>query len=596
MRAGCALYALALACLAVPADAAGLREDLWAVDGAVHAIAVDAQHGLLYVGGEFTQVGPADPLDGPPVPRRNLAALDLASGEATGWDPAPNLPVHAMWLSVDGATLYIGGDFTEVGGLFRNRLAALDTAIGQPRPWNPGANGTVRAMIPSAFVGASLFVGGAFSSVSGATRLGVAEIGLLGVGALTGLGQNPVTAPGADIHALARGTDRLYIGGEFMLPEEDEPRRLAAVDLTVFTVVDDWSPAIDDGAVHALQHLLDQDVIYAGGSFTAVAGAPQPGVAAFDTDSGEALAWNPQLEGEVGAIASSLDRTVLYLGGAFGQVAGVARENLAAVSTINAALDEWQAPVDGEVFVLAAVDDMDAERYTLYAGGAFGLVGGAPRPGLAALEALAPERQPPATAAVPPGGFFNAGNREPIALVCDDGAGAGCAATYYTLDGSEPDTESSRYFGPLNILADTELRFFSVDHVGNVEAVNAEQYTFEIDPPVTTASPASSVFEGRTLRVTLSCTDTGSGCADTYYTIDGSLPTTASARYTGPIAIDRTTVLQYFSMDVAGNEEGIRRSEYVSNRGELGALAGYEMLLLIPAGLALRRRGREAAR
>ncbi len=583
------------------AGAVELREDLWVTDGAVQALALDAERGVLYIGGDFTAVGPADPLQGPALPRRYLAAIDVASGMATDWDPAPDGIVRALWLSPDGTTLYLGGDFTAVGGQFRSRVAAVDTAFGVPRAWNPRADGSVRTMVPSTADGASLFIGGAFGQVANAMRYGVAELTLLGVGALTGLGQQPLFEPGADVHALAVGAGQLYVGGAFVLADEEEAadetsetRRLVAVDLRDFSPTD-WAPAIADGTVHALHHVPDQNRIYAGGDFTTVAGASQAGVAVFDTGTAAPLSWHPQLEGAVDAIAMVLDRTVVYLGGRFDRVGGVGRANLAAVSAVDATpLDAWQVTTDAAVSVLALAEDVAAEAYTLYAGGAFTLIDGAARPGLAALASFAPERQPPLTQAAPPGGLFNASDTAPIVLSCDDGAGSGCAATYYTLDGSDPDTSSARYVAPISVITDIELRFFSVDRVGNAEDIRREVYVFEINAPVTTASPASRIFEGRTLAVTLSCFDAGSGCAATYYTVDGSLPTLASTRYTGPIIIGDTTVLRYFSVDVAGNAEGAARSEYVRNHGEVGALAWFEALPLLAAFWRRRRGGAHA--
>lgn len=615
-RARSALLVFLLAWFAVPALAVDVRGDLWVTNGPVRATALDTAAGLLYLGGDFTEVGPADPL-APRVARNRLAAFDLARGEVTAWDPGADGAVHALWLSADGATLYVGGDFGGIGGQARSRLAALDTVIGVPRAWDPGADGIVRAMIPSAS-GNTLYIAGAFGTVANASRRGLAEVGMLGNTGLTGLGQTALFEAGADVHALALGTNRLYVGGGFVVADPDQndaPQRLVAVDLSTFRLVADWMPAIDDGEVRALNHLPDQNVVYAGGGFTTIAGAPHAGVAAFNAQNGELLTWNPQLTGAVDALARSLDRAVLYVGGRFGAVAGVPRSNLAAIGAINGALlGDWEVAADGDVFTLRTVEDTAQESRVLYVGGAFTAIDSSARPGFAALAALAPERQPPITVASPPGRFFNSrdvgnggqncndddlplppgqpacGVDLPVALQCSDGEGSGCAATYYTLDGSEPTTASPRYLVPISIRASTELKFFSVDHAGNAGAVGREVYTFETDPPRTTVDPPSQVFEGGRLEVRLSCVDSGSGCAATYYTLDGSRPTENSQRYTGPIVITGSAVLQYFSVDVAGNAEGVRRSDYVDSSGRIGALGSELLLMLTAAAMAAVRR------
>lgn len=54
--------------------------------------------------------------------------------------------------------------------------------------------------------------------------------------------------------------------------------------------------------------------------------------------------------------------------------------------------------------------------------------------------------------------------------------------------------------------------------------------------------------------------------ADTYYTLDGSTPTTGSTHYTGDgIAIGNTTTIKYFSVDVAGNTEAVKTTVYTIN-------------------------------
>ena len=80
--------------------------------------------------------------------------------------------------------------------------------------------------------------------------------------------------------------------------------------------------------------------------------------------------------------------------------------------------------------------------------------------------------------------------------------------------------------------------------------------------PTTTASPSggSSNFS-RT--VALSCSDgSNAGCYQTYYTTDGSTPTTASAVYSSPINVSDNTTLHYFSLNLLGNAEPMDTTTY----------------------------------
>src|SRR5205823_526580 len=95
--------------------------------------------------------------------RPGIAALDRTSGVATAWNPAANFPnVRALAVSPDGATVYAGGNFYEIGDEHRDDLAALDAATGHATDWNPGADAPVHALVTS---GDEVFAGGEFSQV-----------------------------------------------------------------------------------------------------------------------------------------------------------------------------------------------------------------------------------------------------------------------------------------------------------------------------------------------------------------------------------------------------------------------------------------------
>jgi len=541
--------------------------------------------GVLYAGGAFTSVNG--------VTRRNVAALDLASGAAAAWDPDANGAVRALVLNSAGTTLYAGGEFTAIAGQARSRLAGVSTATGAAVAWNPGADGTVHALAP-ANGGGSFYVGGTFTAVGGLPRNWLGEVSLVN-GIATAW--NPSPATGTGVYALAVDGSTLYAAGEFLGIDGAARDRIAAFDTRVPALID-WAPRIDGGSVRTLAYIADSGVLYVGGDFTAVAGAAQTGLVALDPADDTPLPWNPRLNGGVRAVTRSFDRTLLYVGGDFTAAAGVTRNRVAALAVGDGTpAAGWSVDLDTPVNTLALVNDTTAGEFTLYAGGGFATADGDARPALAALAALPPEQDVPVTAAVPAGGQYNSATTVPIALVCDDGGGSGCAATYFTTDGSTPTTASEVYDDEIPLNADLVLKFFSVDHAGNAGAVQTETYSVELGPPLTTASPTTRVFDADSIRVTLSCSDgSGTGCAATYYTLDGSQPTTSSAQYTGPITIGDTAVLKFFSVDAAGNAEGIKREEYAKTQGKVGALALFEMFVLA-AGLwplARRRAVRDA--
>jgi hypothetical protein len=166
----------------------------------------------------------------------------------------------------------------------------------------------------------------------------------------------------------------------------------------------------------------------------------------------------------------------------------------------------------------------------------------------------------PATTATPAGGFFAADVS--VQLSCDDANGSGCAATYYTTNGSSPTPASTLYTGPVLLTTTTTLKFFSVDAVGHAGPVVTQEYTFDRTAPTTGASPAGGSYDA-VQNVTLSCDDgSGSGCANTHYTVNGSQPTPASPVYSGPIRVGQTTTLKFFSVDQVGNAEPVKTQVY----------------------------------
>src|SRR5262249_18930524 len=83
----------------------------------------------------------------------------------------------------------------------------------------------------------------------------------------------------------------------------------------------------------------------------------------------------------------------------------------------------------------------------------------------------------PLTASIRAGGAY--ASAQSVTLLCADGSGSGCAATYYTLAGSTPTTGSPRYSAPFSITANATLKFFSVDVAGNAESPKTETYLID---------------------------------------------------------------------------------------------------------------------
>jgi hypothetical protein len=177
-----------------------------------------------------------------------------------------NGTVYAVAMGAD--VVYAGGTFTSVTGtngtFARSRVAAINLTTGAVTAFRADANATVRAL---ALNGNALFVGGDFSTLSGATRRRLGEVNATS-GAITSFRIDA----GSAVRALATLGDRLYVGGQFTSIGSLSQARVASVNLTSRTLDTGFRPVLNN-TVHALSVAPNGSAVYAGGSFTTVNGA-----------------------------------------------------------------------------------------------------------------------------------------------------------------------------------------------------------------------------------------------------------------------------------------------------------------------------------
>jgi hypothetical protein len=114
------------------------------------------------------------------------------------------------------------------------------------------------------------------------------------------------------------------------------------------------------------------------------------------------------------------------------------------------------------------------------------------------------------------------------------------ASIYYTLDGSDPSVDSSRYASPVRVSETLTLKARAL--VGlSWSPIRSATYTIAYAAP--TFVPGSGTYYGpHTIKVTYPAT---SATVKIYYTTDGSLPDTSSALYTSAgFSIDTTSTLR----------------------------------------------------
>ena len=210
----------------VPTTGAGTADSGWTASatGTVAALATDGTN--LYAGGSFITVN-----GGPAGNRQFLAKLGVANPGTLDpdWNPSANAMVRALALS--GNNLFVGGDFTTVGGQTRNHLAKLsatgvagDTGAAD-LAWDPNANGIARAL---AIAGSDIYAGGDFSQVGGVSHNDVVRLPI-GDGGANDSGWNPIA--NGSVNALAATNTRLAVGGAFTTVHSQSRQGVALFDL-----------------------------------------------------------------------------------------------------------------------------------------------------------------------------------------------------------------------------------------------------------------------------------------------------------------------------------------------------------------------------
>jgi hypothetical protein len=333
----------------------------------------------IYVGGGFTSIGPEW------VWRNGLAALDLTTGRATSWDPHPD-EAYVLSLATSGNTVYVGGAFSQISGEVRSNLAAFDTRDGSLTPWNPAANGGVTDL---AVGGNVIYAGGQFTGIGGQPRQYLAAID-----SATGTATAWDPDPDDFVEAITVAGSTVYVGGWFAhmrgLPQH---RVVAAIDATTGEIRD-WQGE-RDGVVDAIA--VKDDTVYVGGLFFSMGGQPRRDLAALDGRTGLATEWHPVLGPGVGGNYSDvkalqLQGNTLYAGGFFGSVDGVTRNYLAALdATTGAVVPGWDPNPDGIIWA------MTLGPQTVYAAGGYERMNGVPVGSIAAPNAVPTSVAPPSS-------------------------------------------------------------------------------------------------------------------------------------------------------------------------------------------------------
>lgn len=196
-------------------------------NGPVLSIATDGSD--IYAGGAFSNIGS--------LSRNNIAKLNNTNGDAdAAWDANANSFVYS--IAVSGSDIYAGGNFNSIGGQSRSKIAKLNNTSGAADlTWNANVNNTgyVLAITVS---GSDVYVGGDFTNIGGFPRNYIAR--LSNVTGAADLAWYPNANAGVNTISVSGGD--VYVGGGFTTMGGNQKRyfalfteRVLPVELSSFT-------------------------------------------------------------------------------------------------------------------------------------------------------------------------------------------------------------------------------------------------------------------------------------------------------------------------------------------------------------------------
>jgi uncharacterized delta-60 repeat protein len=267
--------------------------------------------GRILVGGGFTSING--------IGRNRIARLNATGSVDSGFLAAP-LTGADNWVTAfavqpsDGKVL-IGGLFQTVNGTDRNGIARLNTDGSLDTGFNPGG-GTKYVYAVAVQANGQVLIAGGFKAVNGVLRNRVARLNANGS---LDPGFVPATSiEGSFTSVVPQPNGKVLLGGSF--PSVTRLNHDGSFDPS-------FTSTSTDTSVYALLVQPDGKVLISG-SFTLVNGVPRKGFARLNADGSLDDTFNPGASAGIGPMLLQPDGKLLVAGG-FTSMNGVARWRVA---------------------------------------------------------------------------------------------------------------------------------------------------------------------------------------------------------------------------------------------------------------------------
>jgi PKD repeat protein len=131
----------------------------------------------VFIAGSFTSLANTTGPDRTTVSQRYLAAYNINTGLIdTTFRPTFNGGVSAVEASPDGTKLFVGGTFSTISGVARQKVASLNLTTGSPVSSFATTRSTNNAVTALAATNSTVYVGGKFSRINGELMTGLAAL------------------------------------------------------------------------------------------------------------------------------------------------------------------------------------------------------------------------------------------------------------------------------------------------------------------------------------------------------------------------------------------------------------------------------------
>ena len=340
--------------------------NFYVTNGQVSSSVLSTDDATLYIAGEFTQVGP---YKGSGIP------FNIATGQAADVFPRVDGFVYSA-VSDNNGGWYIGGVFDAVGGETINNLAHILANGTVDTSFTPNPNEYVDSLALKSD-SSILYVSGNFTSIGGEDRNYLAAINT-STGSANSFNPDPDDMP--ENIALTTDGSILYVGGYFTSIGGEDRNYLAAINTSTGSA-NSFNPDPDD-YVYNLTLTTDNSALYVGGYFTFIGGEDRNYLAAINTSTGLANSFNPDPNNSVGEFTLNSDNSILYVGGDFTSIGGENRNKLAAINTSTGLATSFNPNSNGSVGEVT----LNSDNSILYVGGSFTSIAGENRNYFAAIN------------------------------------------------------------------------------------------------------------------------------------------------------------------------------------------------------------------